>query len=159
MDFKSLRESKDLTQKEVAELMGLPFRTYQNYEYGKVKATTFTGKAIVDFLSHYERYSPDKGILPMAYLKEKVLGVVSAYSKKDVSYVILFGSYAKGKAGEKSDVDLLISGDLTGLAFYSLRGKLEVALKKNVDLLKSEDLMKNPQFLEEILSSGIRISD
>jgi predicted nucleotidyltransferase len=157
MEIKELRQSKGLSQRQAAELMGLPFRTYQNYEYGLSKSSSFAGRMIIRFLTDYQPYTPEKGLLPLAVLKETVQTVLKAYSKEEVAYAILFGSYAKGKATERSDVDLLISGSLTGLAFFSLQGKLETALHKKVDLLKFEDLKKNPDFINEILSSGEKI--
>jgi|LAHS01.1.fsa_nt_gb predicted nucleotidyltransferase len=157
MDIKELRRSKGLSQKEAAQLLGIPFRTYQNYEYGISKSSSFAGRNIIAFLSSYEAYTPEKGVLPFPLLKQTVQGILASYPKKEVTYAILFGSYAKEKAGERSDVDLLMSGALTGLAFFALQGKLETALHKKVDLLKFEDLNKNPDFLNEILSSGIKI--
>jgi predicted nucleotidyltransferase len=157
MEIKELRQSKGLSQREAADLLGLPFRTYQNYEYGVSKSSSFSGRMIIRVLEDYQPFTPNKGILPLLKIRNIVQEILNTYSKEQVSYAILFGSYAKGKASERSDVDLLISGSLTGLAFFSLQGKLEAALHKKVDLLKFEDLKKNPDFLNEILSSGERI--
>jgi predicted nucleotidyltransferase len=74
-----------------------------------------------------------------------------------VSFAYLFGSYAKGQASGDSDVDLLISGSITGLAYFGLGGRLEDALHKKVDLLRLDDLTKNPPLLQEILKTGYRI--
>ena len=37
------------------------------------------------------------------------------FSKYKVQYCYLFGSYAKGKAKEKSDLNLLVNTDVTGI--------------------------------------------
>lgn len=71
-----------------------------------------------------------------------------------VSYCYLFGSYAKGNATEESDVDLLVSSEVRGLAFYGLVERLRVELCKRVDLLNSEQLVNNPE-----LKDGIKIYD
>jgi predicted nucleotidyltransferase len=83
--------------------------------------------------------------------------VFSKYSPEDIEYVYLFGSYAKGKAEDKSDVDLLLSGAITGLDFFVLQDELRQALHKKVDLIKLIDLKDNTSFLNEILKSGRRI--
>ena len=78
-------------------------------------------------------------------------------SKYDVEYCYLFGSYSKGKATEKSDVDLLISGDVCGIQFYELTETLREELKKNVDLLNTQQLSRNAELINEILKDGIKI--
>lgn len=51
----------------------------------------------------------------------------------DVSFCYLFGSYAKGNAAPKSDVDFLISTDVKGLKFFGLVEDIRVVLHKRVD--------------------------
>lgn len=46
------------------------------------------------------------------------------------SFCYLFGSYAKNTANELSDVDLLVSTKITGMAFFGLAEKLREALHK-----------------------------
>lgn len=157
MDLKSLREQKHLTQKEAAKLVGLPFRTYQNYEYGIVPLTTFRGKAIVHSLETYCPYAEDKGIWPQSDLIAVAKAVLSSYSNEDISFAYLFGSYAKGKATAKSDVDLLVDGSLSGLRFFALQSQLEKAFAKKVDLVRLQDLKNNLPFVSEIMKTGIRI--
>jgi transcriptional regulator with XRE-family HTH domain len=82
MEIKELRQSKGLSQRQAAELMGLPFRTYQNYEYGLSKSSSFVGRMIIRFLTDYQPYTPEKGLLPLAVLKETVQTVLKAYSKE-----------------------------------------------------------------------------
>ncbi len=74
-----------------------------------------------------------------------------------MDYCYLFGSYAKGKATENSDVDLLISTSISGLAFYGLIEDLREALKKKVELLRKEELANNSQLIDEILKDGIKV--
>lgn len=52
-----------------------------------------------------------------------------------VGFCYLFGSYAKGKAIEESDIDLLVSTDLKGLKYYGFVEKLKNSLHKNMDVL------------------------
>lgn len=69
----------------------------------------------------------------------------------------LFGSYAKGKATEPSDVDLLISTSVSGMTFYDLVEFLREALQKKVDVLNREQLNDNSQLINEILRHGVKI--
>lgn len=69
----------------------------------------------------------------------------------------LLGSYAKCKATDKSDVDLLVQTSLSGLKFYGLVEGFREALHKKVDLLRLEDVQKNADLLFEILKDGVKI--
>jgi predicted nucleotidyltransferase len=154
MELKELRKTKGLTQKEAAQIAGISFRTYQNYEYGRSKENSFTGRTILEKLGSYEKYSEDKGVLTLSYIKESVADVLKNYP---VEYAILFGSYAKGKANEKSDVDLLLETQVDGLDYFSLIEKLRKTLHKRVDLLRFRDLHDNQVLISEILKTGVRI--
>ena len=48
MELKTLREQKNLTQKEAAVLLGIPLKTYQNYELGRSKLTSLSGRMVID---------------------------------------------------------------------------------------------------------------
>ena len=92
----------------------------------------------------------------------KVVDIVKKYideiSKKfDIQEVYLFGSYAKGKATEESDVDLLIATSVSGIQFYDLVETIRENLKKKVDILNYEQLNENPDLVHEILKDGIKI--
>ena len=57
------------------------------------------------------------------------------FAAEPVYKAILFGSYAKGMATEKSDIDIVIDsrGELHGLDFYSVLEDIVVTLDKDVD--------------------------
>lgn len=74
-----------------------------------------------------------------------------------MNFCYLFGSYAKGKATPKSDVDLLVSANVKGLRFYGLIEEIRTALHKNVDVLDINQLKNNIELTEEILKDGIKI--
>ena len=67
-------------------------------------------------------------------IRERIEPVVKRFG---VSTVWLFGSYARGEATEKSDVDLLIEGGSIHTLFQlsALRLELEDVLQKSVDLI------------------------
>ena len=64
---------------------------------------------------------------------------------------------AKGKAEGKSDVDLLISTETTGLRFFEITERLREALHKKVDLLDIKQLVGNENLLKVILKEGIKV--
>ena len=153
-DLKELRIEKKLTQREVAETLGISLRTYKSYENDENKVGTIKYNYIIDKLNALNLIDEEHGILDLNFIKEKCDIVLSEYP---VHYCVLFGSYAKGKAVETSDVDLLISSDVKGLKFYGMVEKLRVALRKKVDALSLEQLKDNLELTDEILKTGIRI--
>ena len=99
-------------------------------------------------------YKKRNEILDLDSIKEKCAKVFSDYQ---IEYCYLFGSYAKGKAKDDSDIDLLISSTVKGLKFYGLVEKLNTTLKKKIDLLDMNQLVANPELLNEILKDGVKI--
>ncbi len=81
---------------------------------------------------------------------QQIRDTVSDYFKdKPVKAVYLFGSYARGDANEKSDVDLLLDLDYEkkiGLEFVRWHIVLRKKFKKNVDLVPSDTIY--PKVLE-----------
>jgi len=65
-------------------------------------------------------------------------------TKYDVDRVFLFGSYARGDANRKSDLDFIIDkGRLRGLKLAGMLGDLQENFDKNVDLLTSSSLTQD----------------
>ena len=81
----------------------------------------------------------------------------SVFENYDVEFCYLFGSYAKGRATETSDVDLLICTEERGLKYFGLVEDLRNALNKKIDALDIKQLNNNPELLREILRDGIKI--
>lgn len=79
------------------------------------------------------------------------------FSSYKIRKAILFGSYAKGIAQEKSDIDLLVDSGLKGLAFYGLLEDVVEALGKQVDLLDTTQVMPNSEVDCEIAKTGVLI--
>jgi predicted nucleotidyltransferase/DNA-binding XRE family transcriptional regulator len=151
---KELRLEKKLTQQQVADLVGISLRSYKSYENDKDKEGTIKYAYILDKLKALNPIDEEHGILDMDFIRDKCKEVFDEYP---VHYCILFGSYAKGKATESSDLDLLISSDVKGLKFYGLVEKLRLALHKKVDVLNLDQLKDNLKLTDEILRDGIRI--
>ena len=86
---------------------------------------------------------------------KKYMEVISKSYK--IEMIILFGSYAKEKATQESDVDLLICADENGIRFFELVETLREMLKKKVDVLDLKQLSGNDELVKEILKDGIKI--
>jgi len=64
--------------------------------------------------------------------KQKIIEICR---RNDVSFCALFGSFARGEAGENSDIDLLVRfSKPVGWEFFGIAEELEDALGKKVDL-------------------------
>lgn len=154
MTLRELRKQKKLTQVECAEYLGVPIRTYQNYETDESKRTSMKYMYMMQKLEQYGFVDEEHGILTVQKIKDLCAEVFSDY---DIEYCYLFGSYAKGKATEVSDVDLLIATSVSGMKFYELVETLRESLKKKVDVLNREQLKDNVELVNEILKDGIKI--
>lgn len=127
MTLKELRKQKNLTQVKCAEYLGIPIRTYQNYENDIKKQNSFNYLYMMQKLEQYGLIDESHGILTVEKIKEICTEIFSSYN---VDYCYLFGSYAKGKATENSDIDLLVCTEITGIAFYDLVEILREKLNK-----------------------------
>ncbi len=97
---------------------------------------------------------------------EKYVAIVSEKWGESVEDIILFGSVARGDAGEDSDIDLLI---VVKEEDYRIRRQmiscayeLQLASGKRISVKvlskKDFDRTKNFSFLREVISEGIRIA-
>lgn len=154
MTLNELRKKKKLTQAACAKYLGIPLRTYQNYETDVSKVGSIKYNFMLQKLEQYGFVDETHGILTIEQIKNICASVFEQYS---VEYCYLFGSYAKGKATEVSDVDLLISTPVSGMRFYDLVESVREALQKKVDILNREQLNNNPELINEILKDGIKI--
>ena len=154
MNLKELRKSKKLTQAQASEITEIPLRTYKIYENDSSREETIKYKYIYKVLDEYTAVDEEHGVLTLDDIKSACKNIFVQY---DVEYCYLFGSYSKGKANEKSDVDLLISTPITGLKFFGIAERLREELKKKVDLLDLRQLDNNKELLNEILKDGIKI--
>ena len=106
MTIKQMRQDKGLTQQKCADYLQIPLRTYKRYESDESKIKAIKHRYIKERIAEYGFIDEEHGILTVEQIKEICKDVFASY---DVEYCYLFGSYAKGKATEKSDVDLLVS--------------------------------------------------
>lgn len=155
MTLKELRTQKGLTQKECADYLQVPYRTYVRYEHdGQTNANAIKYQYMLNKLSDYGLIDETHGILTIEQIKQICSDIFPAYS---VNFAYLFGSYAKNKATELSDIDLLVSTETSGLKFYELVEVLREKLGKQIDLLDIAQLENNTSLTQEILKDGIKI--
>lgn len=82
--------------------------------------------------------------------------VIPILKKNKVVRAGIFGSYARGEAKKKSDVDLLIQPPKgMGLGFVGMKLELEEKLGKKVDLLTYRSI--HPYLKKYILDDEVRI--
>lgn len=78
-------------------------------------------------------------------IADKVRPIAEAY---DIDRIYLFGSYARGEATEKSDIDLYVEfSKPLGLRYCSFVSDIEECLGKCVDII-TKDALYNPATLQ-----------
>lgn len=90
---------------------------------------------------------------------EKIQNVIIPLAiQYKIEKVFLFGSYARGEATEKSDIDLRIDpGEMGGMAFSSFYLDTEEQLNCHVDIVTTRQLPKS--FLAHIQKEEILLYD
>ncbi|MDR2578256.1 MAG: nucleotidyltransferase domain-containing protein [Chitinispirillales bacterium] len=95
------------------------------------------------------------GVYKIEEIKSRLEPVFGANGVKSA---ILFGSYAKGTADERSDVDLLVDSGRKGLKFVGLIELVRMALDDiEVDVIDVGYLKKGSRVDNEIHETGVRI--
>ncbi|OUO94034.1 nucleotidyltransferase domain-containing protein [Cloacibacillus sp. An23] len=79
------------------------------------------------------------------------------FEKHGVRKAVLFGSYAKGTATEKSDVDIFVDSGLRGLKFTGFLYDVEQAAGVRTDVLDAADITSGSAVEKEIRRTGIII--
>lgn len=153
-DLKSIRLDKKLTQQQAAGIVGISLRSYKSYENDLDKMGNLKYNYIYEKLSRINPIDEEHGIVDLEYISRKCSEIFDKYK---INFCYLFGSYAKGKAKDDSDVDLLISTEIKGLKFFGLVEELRNSLHKKVDVIEVAGLKNNVELLEEILKDGIKI--
>ena len=95
-----------------------------------------------------------KKILTLSEIKKKAAPVLR---KNDVVKAGIFGSYARGEAKKRSDIDILIKieGKKSLLDIVGIQLALQEKLKKKVDLVEYQEIY--PALKKQILSEEVKI--
>lgn len=147
------RKELGLTQEQAAKACGVSRRTYQTYEETNIVNTTLD--KLLEQIE--ELYNPDNIVYNVKTIKNICRTIFIRNPEVECAY--LYGSYARGEATGKSDIDILVVCHGMGLKFFGMAADLEEALHKEVDLQTHEQVGDNADFLENILVEGIKIYD
>jgi predicted nucleotidyltransferase len=95
----------------------------------------------------------------MITIEEIKLIVVPLVAPYPIRRVILFGSYARGEAGEKSDVDLIIDsgGRLNAFDYFGIIGDIVKAMPVKVDVFELDEVKKPSKMFDSITNEGVVI--
>ena len=148
-ELRRKRNEMGITQVEAANICGVSRRTYQYYE--EEAANKVLDELLASLIKSEDEF------LNIKKIKDKCEAVFKKYPEVKCAY--LYGSYARKQATRKSDVDILVVCPPLGMKFYGLAAELEKELKRDVDLQTHRQILENAEFLEIILSEGIKIYD
>ncbi len=147
------RKELGLTQIQAAKICGVSRRTYQSYEERAILNATYD--ELLRKLEEAGLAESENHVLSLKTIKNTCRQVLPFYPEVACAY--LFGSYARGEATGKSDIDILVVCPPIGMKFFEIGPVLEETLGKTVDIHTHRQLAGNPALLEEILKDGIKI--
>ena len=93
----------------------------------------------------------------MLTVKDLVDKLNPIFKNYKVKKAILFGSFAKNTANEKSDIDILVDSGLKGISFFGLLEDVTNASGKKVDLFDITQIEKGSRIEREINNTGVQI--
>lgn len=101
--------------------------------------------------------SGKSGILSISEISVPVKKLLKKYNAE---HALLFGSYARGDANPRSDIDLIIYGgsefDITDV--YSISEELHCVLNKQVDIYEISEIKPDTDFYHTIMKEGLMIA-
>ncbi len=115
------RKQLGLTQAQMAKACGVSRRTYQTYEETETRTGTY--KTLLQQLEELGYCDEEDRILSIRKIKSICDEVFKKYEGVECAY--LYGSYARGEATRKSDVDILVVCHGMGLNFFTMAVELE----------------------------------
>ena len=147
-----------LSQLQAATVLKVPLRTYVRYEKNNEYGNKLKREGMIALLNEKYEITNEKGVLSLEDIKERIPKVFDEQYNGEINFCYLFGSYAKGYATGRSDVDLLVSTSLTGLKYIGITEAIRAVLgDKTIELAKFEHQANNLELLYEIMKDGIRI--
>ena len=152
-----IRTKFGLSQVAVAKILAIPVRTYIRYEQDDNYGNELKRQSMISKINDKYEITEEKGLLTIERIKIELTTFFESQYKGRVEFCYLFGSYAKGYATEKSDVDLCVSSSLTGIKVAGLAEAIRGVLHKKIDLVRFDTLMNNLEILNEIMKNGVKI--
>ena len=152
-ELRNLRKQIGLTQVEAASLLGVSRRTYQTYE--ETDKSSAIAEELYNRLNELGIIDGSNVVLNIKTIKQKCSEIFKKYPEVKCAY--LYGSYARQQANKDSDVDILVVNEPMGIEFFDMAYYLEQVLHKSVDLQTYRQVADNADFLEILLTEGIKI--
>ena len=152
-ELRQRRKELGLTQVQVANACGVSRRTYQTYEETAISNDTYD--ALLNKLKEMGVLDGSNVVYSIRQIKNTCKEVFSNYPEVECAY--LFGSYARGEATSKSDIDMIVACPASGFRFFGMIAALEEAFHKEVDVHTHQQLMRNDILISEVLKEGIKI--
>lgn len=153
MIIKEARVEYGLTQKELSEITDIPLRTIENWESGKRIPSPWVEKMVYSYLKQYPKnqngiVTETKGIYEINQIRDALLPLTFKY---DIKQLILYGSYAKGQPEPRSDIDLVVDGNIKGIKFFGLLEDVNNAFVKSVDLIHLSQINKDSEIYKHVM--------
>lgn len=153
-ELRRKRKELGITQIQAANACGVSRRTYQTYE--ETDNLNATYDELIQKLEEMGALDGSNYISNPKYIRF-VCNALFKEKYPEIQGAYLFGSYARGEATGKSDIDILVVCPPMGMKFYGIAAELEERLHKTVDLHTHRQLLENEKLLEAILKEGIKI--
>lgn len=154
-EIRKKRKELEITQLQAANACGVSLRTYQTYEETNTLNDTYDH--ILERLNEMGVLDGSNYIVGVRYIKQ-VCRQLFKEKYPEIKCAYLYGSYARGEATGKSDIDIIVVLDKPlGLKFFGIAGDLEELLHKEVDLHTYEQLVDNAPMIKDVLVEGIKI--
>ncbi len=153
-----IRKKYKASQAEIANLLGIPVRTYIRYEQNDSYGSSLKRQTMIKLINDKYEITEEKGLLTIDQIKQKLCELFNTQYKGAIIFCYLFGSYAKGYATEKSDIDLCVETSLKGFDFVGLSEDIRNLLHKKIDLIRFDTLENNFDLINEIMKDGIKIN-
>ena len=113
-----------------------------------------------DNMEIYKGYYSDKKYQFIHNIEDIKKIVKPIFDEYKVNHVLLFGSYARNEASLISDIDLcIIDPKIKSLKLFSLKGDLQKALSKDIDIFQISSIEIDSPIYKNIFSEGITIYD
>ena len=129
-ELRQKRKELGLTQIQAANACGVSRRTYQTYE--ETNNLNATYDELIRKLDEMGVLDGSNYISNVKYIKQVCKQLfIEKYPEIECAY--LFGSYARGEATGKSDIDILVVCPPLGMKLYGIAPELEelyLAIKK-----------------------------
>lgn len=139
-----------VTKNGVSDMVILSSDAYDNLSVERIVEEKLEANSLNEYMSIRD----SKPLYSIAEIKKTLRPI---FEKHDVKKAILFGSYVKGTADSRSDIDIVVESNLKGLKFYGLLGDVSDALRFPVDLIERRQIEKGSDFEIEVDETGVTI--